>query len=305
MTATCFHEQFEALLPKIKESARFAFRALNPGDRDEAVADVCAAAWSAWHGLIRRGKNPLEVGPYGILTNAIRYVRNGRRVGNRGCGRGRMDLWNHRAQKGLGFRLVSLASAQQEREVKAWIANDHRSTPADHAAFLIDLQESAEPGFRNDAGCRLSCCPKDTAPRRSRAAWRHASRDKSGTDRARQKLAGVPAGSDRLKPCDACSMTTIPSRLIMRSITFHSMARPRLALPDPGARGVRAIKRIRRRSSTGRRPATTRAPAWQPFSRVGRMSPTDHSPRRHRKQSRLLRETLKSPGQLMLTDIAD
>jgi hypothetical protein len=49
MTATCFHEQFEALLPKIKESARFAFRAVNPSDRDEAVADVCAAVWSAWH----------------------------------------------------------------------------------------------------------------------------------------------------------------------------------------------------------------------------------------------------------------
>src|SRR5208337_502854 len=60
------------------------------------------------------------------------------------------------------------------------------------------------------------------------------------------------------------SMTTIPSRLIMRSITFLSMAKPRLALPDPGARGVTAIRRIRRRSSMGRRPATTRAPAWQP-----------------------------------------
>ena len=141
MTIACFHKAFEALLPKIKESATFAFRALNPTDREEAVADVCAAAWSAWHGLIRRGKNPLEVGPCGILTNAIRYVRNGRRVGNRGCGRGRMDLWNHRARKVLGFRLVSLASAQQEGELKAWIANDHRSTPADHAAFLIDFQE--------------------------------------------------------------------------------------------------------------------------------------------------------------------
>src|SRR4051794_15472508 len=52
MTAALFHEQFEALLPKTKELASYAFRALNPGDRDEAVADVCAAAWSAWHGLI-------------------------------------------------------------------------------------------------------------------------------------------------------------------------------------------------------------------------------------------------------------
>src|SRR5271166_6191895 len=110
MTVTCFDRKFEAYIPKIEEAAKFAFRALNPSDRDEAVADVCAGVWSAWHGLIKRGKDPMEIGPYGILTNAIRYVRNGRRVGNPGSGRGRIDLWNHRAQKALGLRLVSLAS---------------------------------------------------------------------------------------------------------------------------------------------------------------------------------------------------
>jgi hypothetical protein len=141
MTAASFHEQFESLIPKITEAARFAFRALNPSDRDEAVADVCAAAWSAWHGLIKRGKDPMDISPYGILTNAIRYVRNGRRVGNPGSGRGRIDLWNHRAQKAHGLSLVSLASAQEEGELRAWVANDHRSTPADHAVFLLDFQD--------------------------------------------------------------------------------------------------------------------------------------------------------------------
>ena len=140
MTAKCFHEQFEALLPKIKESARFAFRGFNPSDREEAVADVCAAAWSAWHGLINRGKDPLEVGPMGILTNAIRYVRAGKRVGNPGSGRGRMDLWNHRTQRVLGFRLISLALARRKGKLRSWVANDHRSTPADHAVFLIDFE---------------------------------------------------------------------------------------------------------------------------------------------------------------------
>jgi DNA-directed RNA polymerase specialized sigma24 family protein len=141
MTAACFHEQFEAVLPKIKEAAGFSFRGLNPSDREEAIADVCAAAWSAWHGLIKRGKDPMEVGPIGILTNAIRYVRNGRRVGNKGSGRGRMDPWHWKAQKRDGFRIVSLASARQEGDLKAWVANDHRSTPADHAAFLIDFED--------------------------------------------------------------------------------------------------------------------------------------------------------------------
>jgi DNA-binding NarL/FixJ family response regulator len=141
MTAISFHEQFEAVLPKIREAAGFSFRGLNPSDREEAIADVCAAAWSAWHGLIKRGKDPMEVGPIGILTNAIRYVRNGRRVGNKGSGRGRMDLWNHRTQRALGFRLLNLATAQREGELRAWVAADRRSTPADHAAFLIDFKE--------------------------------------------------------------------------------------------------------------------------------------------------------------------
>jgi hypothetical protein len=113
MTANCFHQPFEEFIPKIKESARFAFRGLNPSDRAEAIADVLAARWSSWHGLIRRGKNPLEVSPHGILTNAIRSVRGGRRVCNRGSGRGRMDLWNHRAQKTHGLRLISLAAARR------------------------------------------------------------------------------------------------------------------------------------------------------------------------------------------------
>ena len=139
MTASSFHREFELLLPKIKEAARFSFRGLNPCDRDEAVADLIAATWSAWSGLIKRGRSPLEVGPIGILKFALRYVRNGRRVGNPGSGRGRMDLWNHRAQRALGFRLISLASARRQGELRSWVANDRRSTPADHAAFLIDF----------------------------------------------------------------------------------------------------------------------------------------------------------------------
>jgi hypothetical protein len=141
MTASSFHREFELLLPKIKEAARFSFRGLNHSDRDEAVADLIAATWSAWSGLIERGRSPLEVGPTGILKFAIKYVRGGRRVGNPGSGRGRMDLWNHRAQRALGFRLISLASARQQGALRSWVVNDHRSTPADHATFLIDFRE--------------------------------------------------------------------------------------------------------------------------------------------------------------------
>ena len=52
-----------------------------------------------------------------------------------------MDPWHWKAQQRDGFRIVSLASARQEGDLKAWVASDHRSTPADHAAFLIDFQD--------------------------------------------------------------------------------------------------------------------------------------------------------------------
>jgi hypothetical protein len=140
MFASSFHIEFELLLPKIKEAARFSFRGVNRCDRDEAAADLIAATWSAWSGLIKRGRSPLEVGPIGILKFALKYVRSGRRVGNPGSGRGRLDFWNHRAQRALGFRLISLASARRQGALRSWIAADHRSTPADSAAFLIDFE---------------------------------------------------------------------------------------------------------------------------------------------------------------------
>src|SRR3954447_15146498 len=76
---TVVHRQFKAALPALTTTARLAFRRLGRQDRDEAIAAVHAAAWSAWHGLLARGRDPLAVGACGIANNAVRYVRNGRR----------------------------------------------------------------------------------------------------------------------------------------------------------------------------------------------------------------------------------
>ena len=91
MSLCVAQEQFTATLKAVEVAARFAFRRRRRQDREEAVAEATAAAWSAWHGLIRKGKDPLAVGVTGIANNAIRYVRNGRRVGNTTCGRGAME----------------------------------------------------------------------------------------------------------------------------------------------------------------------------------------------------------------------
>ena len=144
LSLTHAQQQFTAHLSAVDNTARYAFRRMRRQDREEAVAEARAAAWSAWHGLIGKGKDPLAVGVTGIANNAIRYVRNGRRVGNTTCGPGAMDVFR-RAQKARDFKVVSLDSNDQfipgslVGTWKEWLACDHRVGPADEAAFRVDF----------------------------------------------------------------------------------------------------------------------------------------------------------------------
>jgi hypothetical protein len=80
-------ENFTASLPAVENQLQAAFRRLRPQDREDAVAEARAAAWSAWAGLIRKVKDPVAVGVLGFAHNAIRYVKNGRTLGDRNAGR--------------------------------------------------------------------------------------------------------------------------------------------------------------------------------------------------------------------------
>ncbi len=141
-------EQFTATLSAVEDAVKFAFRRrLRSQDYEEALAEARAAAWSAWHGLVTRGKDPLEVGVHGIATNAIRWVRARRKVGNTNCGRGAMDVYHPRAQAACGFTLVSLDSrdgADSDDEMRGswrgWLSEDNRISPADEAAFRVDFE---------------------------------------------------------------------------------------------------------------------------------------------------------------------
>jgi len=143
---TTAQSQFEAALPAITSTARYAFRRRPHQDRAEAVAEAQACAWKAWRGLVERGKDPTAVGVSGIAGYAVRHVINGRRIGNKGGGRGAMDVYHRKAQAAFGFKVVSLDS---EAEVPAepsfrgvwveWFAGDNRVTPADEACFRLDF----------------------------------------------------------------------------------------------------------------------------------------------------------------------
>jgi hypothetical protein len=141
-------EQFTATLSAVEDAVHYAFRRrLRPQEYEEALAEARAAAWSAWHGLVQRGKDPVEVGVHGIAANAIRWVRARRKVGNTNCGRGAMDVYHPRAQAACGFTLVSLDSGDEvdagdstRGSWREWLSEDNRVTPADEAAFRLDFE---------------------------------------------------------------------------------------------------------------------------------------------------------------------
>jgi hypothetical protein len=141
------HQSFLAELPRIEDILRFRLRPWPFHGRDEAIADARAAAWHAWSGLVRRGRDPLAVGPTGIAANAVRYVLRGRRLGCGPRGRGAMDVHQARAQAKGGFRVVSLDAEPGGRSRPAgeswreFAVAGGRWSPAEEACFKVDFED--------------------------------------------------------------------------------------------------------------------------------------------------------------------
>lgn len=138
------HAEFEAALPRLTAAVRYGFRNRSRQDREEALAEARAAFWAAWSRLIKRGKDPVEVGVTGITNNVIRYVRSGRRVGNSPRGRGARDIFSERVQAAHRLKVISLnqtaGSKQADEPWKQWTVVDNRCTPADEACFRVDFE---------------------------------------------------------------------------------------------------------------------------------------------------------------------
>jgi DNA-directed RNA polymerase specialized sigma24 family protein len=140
------HQQFEAALPVIRKTARYALRRRRH-DRDDLLAEILACSWKAWRGLVERGRNPLAVGVTGIAAWAVRHALKGRRIANRNCGRGAMDVFHHRAQRIGCYRVESYdcrsssPTGSEPAAWKEWLAADLRVTPADSACFRLDFED--------------------------------------------------------------------------------------------------------------------------------------------------------------------
>ena len=144
-TLNAAQRQFEDALPQIQRSLGYHFRRWPRRLRAEALDDALGACWHAWVGLVRRGQDPVVVGPTGIAYYASRYVKAGRRLGCGPCGRSHVDIFECRTQHRLGLRLVSVdhdgrgnlgtgADAWRERLIE-----DRRAGPADTAAIRLDV----------------------------------------------------------------------------------------------------------------------------------------------------------------------
>jgi hypothetical protein len=111
-------QQFTAHLPAVVNATRYAYRRrrFKRHDYEDVLAEAIAACWNSWVGLIARGRDPLKVGVCGIANQAVRSVRNGRRIANRNGGRGKMDIFHRKAQKARGFRVFDSGGADEAVE---------------------------------------------------------------------------------------------------------------------------------------------------------------------------------------------
>ena len=227
------HRQFEAALPVIHGVARRAFRTCRPQDREDLIAEATAAAWSAWSGLIRRGKDPVQVGVSGIARFAVRSTRHGRRLGNTRVGGARRDLMHAWTQQACNIKVISLDESTATTPWRELLLSDPRVNVARQAAFRVDFAAwlgALEPRTRAIAAALARGTPTGEAAADfgvSPGRISQLRRELESSWRAFQ--AGVVTARD-----EHDEHASVPS---------HSEASRRDDLADPGRGGVRPSPR--------------------------------------------------------------
>jgi len=124
------------MLPDIRRQAVIAFRDLNPEAQAEAVQEVTANAFVAFHRLAELGKTDVAF-PSVLAKYGIAQCRDGRKVG------GRLnvnDVSSEYCQLRRGLKATSLdRNGGAEDEWKQIVVEDQHATPADIAATRIDF----------------------------------------------------------------------------------------------------------------------------------------------------------------------
>ncbi len=127
------------LLPKVKTQARFGFRNLPAGEREEAEADAIAVALVTFVRLTERGRDPSAFAVR-IARVAIWRVKAGRVIGT---GERSQDVLSRLSRQRHGVRVESLDSHDGKHR-GGWqqiLVEDRKSSPAETAASRIDVGE--------------------------------------------------------------------------------------------------------------------------------------------------------------------
>ena len=128
------HDQFLALLPRIRRNVDFAFRHLDHEARDEAVQAAVVHAWTAYEQLMRLGKENLAYA-VPLARYAVARVRDGRPVGSR---LGTRDVMSERGRRRRGECLERL----DQHDGSGWreiVVEDRHAGPAAIATMRIDF----------------------------------------------------------------------------------------------------------------------------------------------------------------------
>lgn len=140
-------DSFLAMLPTIRRRAEQAFRTRDAEARDDAVAEIVAAAFLGYARLAARGKVDVAY-PTVLFRYALRHFYGGRRVASRF---NTEDVLSVAAQRRRGF-VVERFDRQQNHESRKLeaVAGRKSSSTADQAAFRCDFPEWLERQTRRN-----------------------------------------------------------------------------------------------------------------------------------------------------------
>jgi len=169
------HRQlFLRMLPGITDFARQRFMHLGPDAKQEAVAEVIAAALVMFVHLAHAGRESLAY-PTVLAMYGVRRYRSGRKVAG---SQGSRDVMSRRCQLARGITVEQLTRPSDDGS--SWqeiVVEDKHAGPAEVAATRMDFSPGCSP-CRSGNGRSPSCSPLANRPaqRRSGLAYlRHES----------------------------------------------------------------------------------------------------------------------------------
>ena len=135
--AAALRAVFLSILPRLELHGRIAFCALRADQREEALAEMLALAWTWFVRLANRGRDAARF-PSMVATFAARAVKSGRRL----CGQEKAhDVLSATAQRRYDFRVEQLPenTVPCRNLLRDALADNTVTPPDEQVAFRLDF----------------------------------------------------------------------------------------------------------------------------------------------------------------------